>query len=1307
MLSDPFSESEDRTSSRHRDEERRRAKNDGASHIMKRNEPWPTAVARRRGASGMFGFARPTDATQAREPHGEETAMKLRQFVPAILSLIGAVGLGPRLSALDPAPVKVLFIGKAPDHPHGTHMYMHTSRVLARCIERNGTLEKNGGVRAIVSNGWPKDPKALEGVRAIVLYATPGAEFLLDGPGAREFQAMVRRGVGVVTLHWASSVFEKNLDRLAGPWGEIFGGYWVSNYGLSTDRSPLKQLVPDHPICRGWKEYELHDEFYLKPVIERATPLLRVTTKGQDVIVGWAYERPGGGRAYATTLGHYYRNFQIDAFRRMVVNAILWTAKIEVPETGSDVALSATELELPPKPPPRNLRDDALVAWCIVPFDGENRGPAERAEMLRRVGLRRVAYDWREKHVPTFEAEILEYAKHDIEYFAFWGVHDEAFRLFEKHGLHPQIWRTLGSPPGDSQDARVKAAAEQMLPLVERTRKLGSKLGLYNHGGWGGEPGNLVAVCEYLRKHHDATHVGIVYNQHHGHAHVDDFAAALEAMKPYLLCLNLNGMTRAGDQRGQKILPLGAGELDVQLLREVKKSGYEGPVGLIGHTQDDVELRLRDNLDGLHWILPQLEGRPAGPKPKYRTHAAPTREPPAGPKTDPPGSIEAKGDEHESHAEVRRPPTAVAPAEPREFSPELVAKLVESARRDGDPHRGLLTFANARSSCLSCHRVGRHGGVVGPELTRIGTERKPAELVESILWPKRHVEPEYVAHAVIEQTGAIHQGYLVSRDSRRWVLRDPSLTESRRTNAEREIEASNIAEHRVIGTLMPDHATSVLTDSELAHLLSFVLTLGTKEGLAGDALDALLTHAQAHAHGPAEFPVERRPLSLRHWPSWEHHVNRDRVYDFYAKQADFFREQPTVPPLLAEYPGLDGGTLGHWGNQNDTIWADGRWNDTDLGSLLCGVFRGGGVTVRKGVCVRLGDDGELATCFNPETLTYDAVWRGGFVKFSTSRHGFLGGLRQDGRPVETPPQGSPEGDGERRYQGFYRVGHRVVFSYRLKGRDYLDAPDVKDGRFVRVVAPADRHPLRSLIENPPTQWPQVFETDIRLGETKPYAVDTIALPSENPWNALVFCGGHAFLPDGSALVATMQGDVWRVSNFAYPSRKARWRRFASGLHQALGIVADDDGIFVLGRDQITRLHDLNDDGEADFYECFSDRLDTSPGGHDFACGLERDAAGKLLRRDRPSRPRTHFLGRPTLRSDRHRLPQPGRPRRVARRDGHRSLLRRLLDSSVDGLLGAADGGLRRARPRPPLRSRWSTERTTAGPAARLLAARTR
>ncbi len=264
-----------------------------------------------------------------------------------------------------------------------------------------------------------------------------------------------------------------------------------------------------------------------------------------------------------------------------------------------------------------------LVAWCIVPFDSKKRGPAERAEMVAKLGFTKVAYDWRPEHVAQFEQEILEYQKHKLDYFAFWSQHDEAYRLFEKHRLHPQIWVMMGSPAAPTKEERVQLAAKNLLPVVERTRKAGCQLTLYNHGGWAGEPENMAAVARVLREQHGAAHVGVVYNLHHGHDHLDRFPAALKQMIPYLHCLNLNGMVAGGDKKGQKILPLGAGDLDLKLLQVIRDSGYRGPIGIIGHTNDDVEERLKDNLDGLDWLLPQLDGKAAGPKPKFRTHNVP------------------------------------------------------------------------------------------------------------------------------------------------------------------------------------------------------------------------------------------------------------------------------------------------------------------------------------------------------------------------------------------------------------------------------------------------------------------------------------------------------------------------------------------------------------------------------------------------------------------------------------------------------------------------------------------------------------
>ena len=94
----------------------------------------------------------------------------------------------------------------------------------------------------------------------------------------------------------------------------------------------------------------MHDEYYLNPTIAKATPVLQVMAKEKPVVVGWAFDRPGGGRSIGTTLGHFYRNFQQEPFRRMVVNAILWTAQVEVPDGGANVELSKEDLALPQRP---------------------------------------------------------------------------------------------------------------------------------------------------------------------------------------------------------------------------------------------------------------------------------------------------------------------------------------------------------------------------------------------------------------------------------------------------------------------------------------------------------------------------------------------------------------------------------------------------------------------------------------------------------------------------------------------------------------------------------------------------------------------------------------------------------------------------------------------------------------------------------------------------------------------------------------------------------------------------------------------
>lgn len=288
-----------------------------------------------------------------------------------------------------------------------------------------------------------------------------------------------------------------------------------------------------------------------------------------------------------------------------------------IPTSLSSILLCAALLfGTGPKAPADLFDRENLVAWCIVPFDAAQRGPEERAAMLDRLELRRLAYDWRAEHLPTFEEELKTLDRHGIELTALWfpTTLDDTARFFldtlAEHQLTPQLWVTGGGEPTTSpedQAARVAAEADRIRPIAEAAANIGCTVALYNHGGWFGEPENQIAIIEAL----DLPNVGIVYNLHHGHPHLDRFPALLETMKPYLLALNLNGMDRDGEAKGRKILVIGEGEEDARLLQVIRSSGWHGPIGILDHVPEaDAEQQLRANLDGLDRLLGSIDQTP-------------------------------------------------------------------------------------------------------------------------------------------------------------------------------------------------------------------------------------------------------------------------------------------------------------------------------------------------------------------------------------------------------------------------------------------------------------------------------------------------------------------------------------------------------------------------------------------------------------------------------------------------------------------------------------------------------------------------
>ena len=256
-----------------------------------------------------------------------------------------------------------------------------------------------------------------------------------------------------------------------------------------------------------------------------------------------------------------------------------------------------------------------------------------------------------------------------------------------------------------------------------------------------------------------------------------------------------------------------------------------------------------------------------------------------------------------------------------------------------------------------------------------------------------------------------------------------------------------------------------------------------------------------------------------------------------------------------------------------------------------------------------------------------------------------------------------------KYQGLYVHGDRVVLKYTVHGVEVLDAPrlETKAGKPVLmrtllvgprtaplrlaadrgvtvtgasdapgerardtgvIVVPAGPEPLTvtvsytpdspatpddlaSLTQPGPARWGKPLVTDLVRGDGPgPFAVDTLTIPTDNPFKALFFCTGLDFLPDGRVAMCTCHGDVWLVQ-VDEAAGKCHWQRFATGLYQPLGLRVVGGKIVVIERGQLTRLHDDNGDGEADFYECVNNDWHTGGGEHSYDTCLETDPAGNF------------------------------------------------------------------------------------------------
>jgi len=262
------------------------------------------------------------------------------------------------------ADKQVVFIAGKPSHRSGEHEHR------AGCLLLQSCLQSVPGLTSVVySNGWPDDPKAFDYADTIVLYSDgAGGHPFLQHDHLQTIGKLMDRGVGLVLLHFAVEPTKENGQQEFLDW---VGGAFEINWSVNPHWEAAFTKLPNHPISRGVEPFGSSDEWYFNmrfregmkgvTAILSAVPpgsttnrndgphennptVREMVAKGEPQHVAWAFERSNGGRGFGFTGGHFHRNWGNDLQRKIVLNAILWTAKMEVPAGGVESVVTSEQL---------------------------------------------------------------------------------------------------------------------------------------------------------------------------------------------------------------------------------------------------------------------------------------------------------------------------------------------------------------------------------------------------------------------------------------------------------------------------------------------------------------------------------------------------------------------------------------------------------------------------------------------------------------------------------------------------------------------------------------------------------------------------------------------------------------------------------------------------------------------------------------------------------------------------------------------------------------------------------------------------
>ncbi|TWU51760.1 ThuA domain-containing protein [Rubripirellula reticaptiva] len=277
----------------------------------------------------------------------------------------------------------VLMAGK-PSHPPRMHEFNAGVQLLADSL-----TEVDGIQVEVITNGWPVDESVLENADAIVFYMDGGGRHEVVQENGRRMKLvdkLAKKGVGLGFMHYGVEILKEDASAEFKRW---IGGHYENMHSCNPIWEPYFAVLPDHPITNGVKPFKANDEWYFNmrfvdditgnepaeiegmkfqpilvatpsdtvrngPYVHPKGPYQHIqASQGRAEAMMWTVERPDGGRGFGFTGGHFHDNWGNENYRKVVLNALLWAVKAEVPENGVESSVTQEQLDanLDPKKP--------------------------------------------------------------------------------------------------------------------------------------------------------------------------------------------------------------------------------------------------------------------------------------------------------------------------------------------------------------------------------------------------------------------------------------------------------------------------------------------------------------------------------------------------------------------------------------------------------------------------------------------------------------------------------------------------------------------------------------------------------------------------------------------------------------------------------------------------------------------------------------------------------------------------------------------------------------------------------------------